>query len=118
MIDDQLEFLRKKFPKSTDRLEFYVNGDYKDLKHVDPRMTLLRFLRDNGYTGTKYGCGEGGCGACCVVVAEFHAASKQIRYRTANSCLMPLCAVYGKQVVTVEGIGCPSKPHPVQVNSI
>lgn len=115
MVDLNLDFLKKKFPESTDRLQFYVNNDFKDLEQVDPRKTLLRFLRDNGYVGTKYGCGEGGCGACCIVVAEFNPASNQVRYRTANSCLMPVCAAFGKQIVTVEGIGSPKQPHAVQV---
>lgn len=106
---------KQKFPQSTDRLQFFVNNDFKDLEKVDPRTSLLQFLRDNGYVGTKYGCGEGGCGACCVVVADFNPASRKVRYRTANSCLMPLCATFGKQIITVEGIGSPNQPHPVQV---
>lgn len=106
---------KRKFSNSIVRLEFYVNNDHKDVERVNPRTTLLNFLRSNGYVGTKYGCGEGGCGACCVVVADFDSESQKVRYRTVNSCLMPLCAVYGKQVITVEGIGCPKKPHPIQV---
>lgn len=109
------ETAKQKFPISIDRLEFYVNNDYKDVGRVNPRTTLLNFLRNSGYVGAKYGCGEGGCGACCVVVADFDLENQKVRYRTVNSCLMPLCAVYGKQVITVEGIGCPTKPHPIQV---
>jgi xanthine dehydrogenase/oxidase len=110
-----IESLKNTLVKCSTRLDFYVNNDYKSLDNVDPKTTLLRYLRDNGYLGTKYGCGEGGCGACCVVVAEFNSATNQVRYRTANSCLMPLCAVFGKQIITVEGIGCPNNPHPIQV---
>lgn len=109
------EILKNTFPNALNRLQFYVNKNRHDLDTIDPKMTLLRFLRDNGYTGVKYGCGEGGCGACCVVVAEFNPLLNKIRYRTANSCLMPLCSVSGKQIITVEGLGNAENPHPIQV---
>ncbi|RKP08720.1 molybdopterin binding aldehyde oxidase/xanthine dehydrogenase [Thamnocephalis sphaerospora] len=83
-------------PAST--LLFYVNGTRVELSHPDPDLTLLQYLRHIGLRGTKLGCGEGGCGAHVPV----------------NACLAPLCAMDGKHVVTVEGIGRSSKPHPVQ----
>ena len=116
MFNLKLEQFKLEFSsKSLNRLQFYVNNDRKEVDNVDPKTTLLSYLRNNGYVGTKLGCGEGGCGACCVVVAEFNPTTNQVRYRTANSCLMPLCAAFGKQIITVEGIGCPNNPHPIQV---
>jgi xanthine dehydrogenase/oxidase len=104
------------YEDSLTSLKFYVNSTLKQIETVNANQLLLDYLRDNGYTGTKLGCGEGGCGACTVVIAEYDANTKLIKYRTANSCLLPLCAVHNKQVITVEGIGCPERPHPVQVN--
>ena len=95
--------------------EFYVNSEQKKIESIDPSLNLLDYLRDNGYFGTKYGCGEGGCGACTVVIAEFDSNQNQIKYRSANACLVPICAVANKQVITIEGIGDPNKPHPIQV---
>lgn len=50
-----------------DRLTFYLNGTRVTLDSFDPEITLLEYLRGIGLTGTKLGCGEGGCGACTVV---------------------------------------------------
>lgn len=56
---------------------------------------------DIGLTGTKLGCGEGGCGACTVMVS--HAEGGRLHHRAVNACLCPLYAVEGMAVVTVEG---------------
>ena len=67
-----------------------------------------------GHTGAKLGCGEGGCGACTVMVST-HLADGQLRHRSINACLCPLYAVEGAHVVTVEGIGnARDGLHPVQ----
>ncbi|EFO88374.1 hypothetical protein CRE_11402 [Caenorhabditis remanei] len=96
-------------------LVFYVNGKRVEEKDVDPKMTLAAYLRDVlKLTGTKIGCNEGGCGACTVMIS--HIEDGQIRHFSANSCLMPICGVFGKAVTTVEGIGSVAKNrlHPVQ----
>uniref|UniRef100_A0A3B4UT37 xanthine dehydrogenase n=1 Tax=Seriola dumerili TaxID=41447 RepID=A0A3B4UT37_SERDU len=66
-------------------------------------------------TGTKYGCGGGGCGACTVMVSRYQPASKTIIHYSANACLLPLCQLHGAAVTTVEGIGSTkTRIHPVQ----
>jgi xanthine dehydrogenase/oxidase len=98
-----------------DHLVFLLNGKETVVNHADPRTTLLEFLRsDHGphLTGAKLGCGEGGCGACTVLVSREENGT--VRHRSVNACLAPLCAVDGCHVTTVEGIGSASDPHPVQ----
>lgn len=83
----------------------------------DPECTLLTYLRDTlRLCGTKLGCGEGGCGACTVMVSRMtDRAQKTIKHVAVNACLIPVCAVHGMSVTTVEGIGSTrTKLHPVQ----
>jgi len=81
-----------------------VNGR-RHTVDVEPDTPLLWVLRDSlQLTGTKYGCGEGVCGACTV-----HEAGRALR-----SCLVPIAAAAGKSYVTIEGLGTPAKLHPVQ----
>ncbi|CAL2039109.1 unnamed protein product [Caenorhabditis brenneri] len=97
------------------KLVFYVNGKRVEETDVDPKMTLATYLRDKlKLTGTKIGCNEGGCGACTIMVS--HVEDGEIKHFSANSCLMPICGVFGKAVTTVEGIGSVAKNrlHPVQ----
>ncbi|TKS66399.1 Aldehyde oxidase 1 [Collichthys lucidus] len=84
--------------------------------HADPETTLLSFLREKlRLTGTKYGCGGGGCGACTVMVSRYQPATKTIRHYSANACLLPLCQLHGAAVITVEGVGSTkTRIHPVQ----
>uniref|UniRef100_A0A3Q3F315 Aldehyde oxidase 6 n=1 Tax=Labrus bergylta TaxID=56723 RepID=A0A3Q3F315_9LABR len=66
-------------------------------------------------TGTKSGCGGGGCGACTVMVSRYQPATKTINHFSANACLLPLCQLHGAAVTTVEGIGSTkTQIHPVQ----
>lgn len=97
-------------------LLFYVNGMRQAVLRPDPSMTLLQYLRDVvGLKGTKLGCGEGGCGACTVMLSKFDSASRDIHHYSANACLTPVCAVDGLAVTTVEGIGGMAQGlHPVQ----
>ncbi|KAF8370363.1 xdh-1 [Pristionchus pacificus] len=90
----------------TNVLLFYVNGNRVEERMVDPMMTLATYLRDHlRLTGTKIGCNEGGCGACTVMISERDPLSGEIRHFSANSCLMPICGVFGKAVTTVEALG-------------
>ncbi|XP_037023470.2 aldehyde oxidase isoform X2 [Artibeus jamaicensis] len=97
-------------------LLFYVNGRKVIEKNVDPETMLLPYLRKKlRLTGTKYGCGGGGCGACTVMISRYNPVTKKIRHYPANACLIPVCSVYGAAVTTVEGIGSTkTRIHPVQ----
>ncbi len=92
--------------------EFVLNGRLVPLDDVSPNTTLLEFLRSRSLTGTKEGCAEGDCGACSVAIVE-RDADGQPTFRAVNSCLMPICLLAGREVVSVEGVGCHG-PHPVQ----
>lgn len=68
-------------------------------------------------TGSKLGCGEGGCGACTVLVSQcIDRHSGTLEHRTVNACLAPLCSVDGCHVITIEGLGSVAKSnlHPTQ----
>ncbi|XP_010130959.1 PREDICTED: xanthine dehydrogenase/oxidase-like, partial [Buceros rhinoceros silvestris] len=68
-----------------------------------------------GLCGTKLGCGEGGCGACTVMISKYDPFRKKIIHHTANACLFPVCALHRVAVTTVEGIGnTKSRLHPAQ----
>jgi isoquinoline 1-oxidoreductase alpha subunit len=80
-----------------------VNGKQVNVD-VEPDMPLLWVLRDElGLTGTKYGCGISACGACTV-----HADGQPVR-----SCVMPVSAMEGKEITTIEGLSKDGN-HPVQ----
>jgi len=84
-------------------MELNVNGTTHQVD-VEPEMPLLWVIREViGLTGTKYGCGIAQCGACTV-----HIDGEPVR-----SCAMPVSAVGGKRVVTIEGLS-PDNSHPVQ----
>jgi nicotinate dehydrogenase subunit A len=70
-----------------------------------PDTPLLYVLRnDLGLKGARFGCGLGQCGACTVIVDG----------RPAQSCDVPVAAVQGQQVTTIESLGTPQQPHPLQ----
>ncbi|KAI0846571.1 xanthine dehydrogenase [Daldinia vernicosa] len=97
-----------------DTIRFFLNGTRVVLDEIDPEVTLLEYLRGIGLTGTKLGCGEGGCGACTVVVSQYNPTTKRIYHASVNACLAPLASVDGKHVITIEGIGNVKQPHPAQ----
>lgn len=100
----------------SNQLLFYVNGRKILEKNADPEVMLLPYLRKNLLlTGTKYGCGGGGCGACTVMVSTINPITKMIIHYSANACLLPICSLHGAAITTVEGIGSTtSRLHPVQ----
>jgi isoquinoline 1-oxidoreductase alpha subunit len=92
-------------PPSLVQVAFHVNGTAHTIS-ADGDMPLLWVLRDRlGLRATKFGCGKGLCGACSVIVDD----------EVARSCSLPLRFLEGKSVTTLEGIGSPERPHPVQV---
>ncbi len=81
-----------------------VNGAARQVD-ADPATPLLYVLRDHlGLNGAKFGCGLGQCGACTVMLAG----------EAVFSCLVPLSAVGDREVKTVEGLGTPERPGPMQ----
>jgi nicotinate dehydrogenase subunit A len=83
-----------------------VNGNVARLSVDDGEMPLLYALRDNlGLHGPRFGCGLGQCGSCTV----------HIDGRAVRSCMIPLSSLKPEQkIVTLEGLGSPGRPHPVQ----
>jgi aldehyde oxidoreductase len=72
---------------------------------VDPNTRLLDFLRDHlGLKGTKEGCGQGHCGACAVLLGD----------KVVLACRTPAHQAHHQQIVTIEGLGTPDRPHPIQ----
>ena len=85
-------------------LELLVNGTMRRVE-IDGERSLLNVLRDElDLTGAKYGCGEGQCGACTVLVDG----------RAVRSCLTQAASVEGKQITTIEGLERNGKLHPLQ----
>ncbi len=81
-----------------------VNGG-QHLLAVDPETPLLFVLNDElGLRGPRFGCGMAQCGACTVIM----------RGQVVRSCVMPLKAVGQDEVTTLEGLGTPEQPHPIQ----
>ncbi|XP_047499622.1 xanthine dehydrogenase/oxidase-like isoform X1 [Penaeus chinensis] len=97
-------------------LVFFVNGKKVREPNVDPEMTLLTFLREKlRLCGTKSGCGEGGCGACTVMASKYDRGRDEVRHYSIVACLIPVAAVHGLAVTTVEGIGSTqTRLHAVQ----
>jgi aerobic-type carbon monoxide dehydrogenase small subunit (CoxS/CutS family) len=85
-------------------IRFTVNGKARSVD-TEPDRPLLEVVREDlGLTGTKYGCGEGQCGACTVLLDS----------RPVFSCVTPVRAAQGRKIVTIEGLAEGGKLHPVQ----
>ncbi|XP_051880287.1 xanthine dehydrogenase/oxidase-like [Pristis pectinata] len=100
----------------SDELVFFVNGHKVVERNVDPELNLITYLRRKlGLTGTKLGCGEGGCGSCTVMISKYSPLQGKIVHVAVNACLAPLCSLHHTAVTTVEGIGSTgTQLHPVQ----
>ena len=82
-----------------------VNGKVHHIEIDDPNTPLLYVLRDHLHLhGPRFGCGMAECGACTV----------HIDGQATRSCVYPLSAVGTSKVVTLEGLGTPEHPHPLQ----
>jgi aerobic-type carbon monoxide dehydrogenase small subunit (CoxS/CutS family) len=85
-------------------IELEVNGKRYPVNYL-PDTPLLSVLRDElGLTGSKYGCGEGQCGACTVLIGG----------APRRSCMIPVSAGVGKPITTIEGLEKEGRLHPVQ----
>lgn len=81
-----------------------VNGQSHTVD-VDPATPLLYVLSDDlALRGPKFGCGLGQCGACTAIVNG----------RAVRSCVTPVSSMAGATIVTLEGLGTPDEPHPIQ----
>src|SRR5664279_5791939 len=94
-------------------IAFRLNGRNVCVEGVSPSITLLEYLRATGLTGAKEGCAEGDCGACSVAIID-RDSQGQPCYRAINSCLVPLCLMAGREIVSVEGVASQGKLHPIQ----
>jgi nicotinate dehydrogenase subunit A len=85
-------------------IKLRVNGAERTVE-ADPASSLLGALRGQlGLTGSHFGCGANQCGACNVMIEG----------QAVAACDTPLWAAAGKDIVTVEGLGTPERPHPLQ----
>ncbi len=87
------------------RFPLRVNGVTRRIETDDPSTPLLYVLRnDLGLHGPKFGCGLGQCGSCTVLIGG----------TARRSCEVPVSAVGSQTVTTLEGLGTPDRPHPIQ----
>lgn len=85
-------------------IAFTLNGRATRITVDEDRMLLWVLRSDLGLTGAKFGCGEGLCGACTVIVDN----------QAVRSCSTPVKDVSGKQVITIEGLDREGRLHPIQ----
>lgn len=85
-------------------IHFKLNGQPKSLVLDRERMLLWVLRTDFGLTGTKYGCGEGLCGACTVLINN----------EAVRSCQFPVEGVDDKEIITIEGLARNGRLHPLQ----
>ncbi|MGA7389925.1 MAG: (2Fe-2S)-binding protein [Pseudolabrys sp.] len=81
-----------------------INGNAQTVDSSDAGKPLLYVLRELRLTATKFGCGLGQCGACTVLVGD----------AAVRSCQTSIADAQGKPIVTLEGLGSPGNPHPLQ----
>lgn len=85
-------------------ITLHVNGNAVDVK-ATPETPLLYVLRDQlNLKGPRFGCGLGQCGACSVLIDG----------AAQRACVLPVSAVAGRKITTLEGMGTPAKPDPLQ----
>ena len=84
-------------------IRLHVNGQERAWK-VGPGEYLLDVLRREGYKGAKKGCDNGDCGTCTILLDG----------KPALSCMMFAAQAHGRRITTIEGLGTPDQPHPIQ----
>lgn len=87
-----------------EKIRFKLNGRPVSMSVAGDRMLLWILRTDFGFTGTKFGCGEGFCGACTVLVNN----------EAVRSCQLPVKDIKGKEVITIEGLAKNGNLHPLQ----
>ena len=85
-------------------VQFSVNGKSAELALAADTPLIHALRNDLHLKGTRFGCGSGACGSCTVMLDG----------RAVQSCDTPLWVVQGRSVTTIEGLGTPESPHPVQ----
>ena len=86
-------------------VQMLLNGKSQSVEVKDGNEPLLWILRDIlGLKGTKFGCGKAACGACTILLDG----------EAIRCCTYPVKFAEGKDIVTIEGLGTPDAPHPVQ----
>src|SRR5512144_3099088 len=87
------------------KFSLQVNGESRTVDVRDPDEPLLYVLRNAlGLTGAKYGCGLGPCGACTVILDG----------DAVRTCQLPVEKAVDRKITTIEGLGTPDRPHPLQ----
>jgi xanthine dehydrogenase small subunit len=97
-----------------DTVRFLLGSELKELREVDPTMTVLDWLRNvERRVGTKEGCAEGDCGACTVALGRLRTG--RVEYQAVNACILFVGQLDGRQLLTIEDLKGPDgAPHPVQ----
>ena len=98
-------------------VSFFLNGKAVTVDCPSPDLMLIDYLRapDVSLAGPKKGCGQGGCGACTVILSEWNTHTNKPEHRAINSCLRPICALGGMVVTTIEGTGAARRPPPKSI---
>lgn len=98
---------------SSSEVRFFLNGRAVRIDNPAHDLMLIDYLRsaEANLKGAKKSCGEGGCGACTVILSIWEAESCAPRHRAAHACLLPVRALEGIAVTTIEGTGAPVRPH-------
>ncbi|CAM2068987.1 Molybdopterin-dependent oxidoreductase [Sulfidibacter corallicola] len=94
-------------PSFKDSVTFMLNREQVTIQEPSPNLLLVDYLHqpEVGCTGTKLVCGEGGCGACTVMLTRWNADLGKLEKLAVNACLRPVCSLDGMVVTTTEGIG-------------
>ena len=85
-------------------VKFHLNSQQVDLNLEDDTPLIYALRNDLGINSSRLGCGLAQCGSCTVLVDE----------QPARACVLPVKSVNGKKVTTLEGLGDPASPHPLQ----